>query len=81
LRFRRRGASGTFPAAANLTVKMGNCNHRAYIPELISYVREGLIDPTEVLTQDEPFESAIDAYRNFDLRQSGWAKVALNVAA
>jgi threonine dehydrogenase-like Zn-dependent dehydrogenase len=65
----------------NLTVKMGNCNHRAYIPELVGYVREGLIDPTQVLTQDEPLESAIEAYKNFDLRKSGWTKVALNVAA
>jgi threonine dehydrogenase-like Zn-dependent dehydrogenase len=65
----------------NLTLKMGNCNHRAYIPELVGYVREGLIDPTQVLTQEEPLESVIDAYRNFDLRATGWTKVALSVAA
>jgi hypothetical protein len=34
-----------------------------------------------VLTQEEPLESVIDAYRNFDLRATGWTKVALSVAA
>lgn len=65
----------------NLTVKMGNCNHRSYIPELVGMVRSGVIDPEEVLTQEEPLLSAIDAYKNFDLRKSGWTKVALHVAA
>ena len=29
----------------NLTIKMGNCNHRRYIPKLIDLVRTGVIDP------------------------------------
>lgn len=65
----------------NLTVKMGNCNHRSYIPELVGLVRSGVIDPEEVLTQEEPLQSAIDAYKSFDLRKSGWTKVALHMAA
>jgi threonine dehydrogenase-like Zn-dependent dehydrogenase len=29
----------------NLTVHMGNCNHRQYIPLLIDMVRSGEVDP------------------------------------
>ena len=30
----------------NLTIKMGNCNHRKYIPRLIELVRAGAVDPS-----------------------------------
>ena len=47
----------------NLTMKMGNCNHRKYIPRLIDLVRSGEVDPLEVLTQVEPMTDAIAATR------------------
>jgi len=65
----------------NLTLKMGNCNHRKYIPRLIDFVRTGVIDPTQILTETEPLSSAIEAYREFDLRHRGWTKVKLEPAA
>ncbi|MDM9561076.1 MULTISPECIES: zinc-dependent alcohol dehydrogenase [Bordetella] len=61
----------------NLTVRMGNCNHRKYIPALVDLVRAGAIDPAAILTRREPLVSAIDAYRAFDTRQPGWIKVEL----
>jgi threonine dehydrogenase-like Zn-dependent dehydrogenase len=61
----------------NLTVQMGNCPHRRYVPELVEMVRTGVIDPHEVLTKVEPLTSAIEAYKAFDLRQPGWVKVEL----
>jgi threonine dehydrogenase-like Zn-dependent dehydrogenase len=61
----------------NLTLNMGNCNHRKYIPVLVDMVRNGRVDPTQVLTQVEPLMSVIDAYKAFDQRQSGWVKVEL----
>jgi threonine dehydrogenase-like Zn-dependent dehydrogenase len=61
----------------NLTVKMGNCNHRKYVPELVDMVRSGRIDPSAILTQAEPLTSAIEAYEAFDRRESGWTKVEL----
>ena len=61
----------------NLTLKMGNCNHRKYIPKLVDLVRSGIIDPQEILTQIEPLTNVIDAYRQFDLRRPGWIKVKL----
>ncbi len=61
----------------NLTMKMGNCPHRAYIPRVLELVRSGSVDPLQILTQQEPITSAIEAYRAFDLRQPGWVKVEL----
>jgi hypothetical protein len=34
----------------NLTLKMGNCNHRRYVPELLDLVAAGLIDPAAFIT-------------------------------
>jgi threonine dehydrogenase-like Zn-dependent dehydrogenase len=64
----------------NLTVQMGNCPHRRYVPELVEMVRTGAIDPEQVLTQREPLTSAIEAYKAFDTRQPGWIKVELEPA-
>ncbi len=65
----------------NLTIEMGNCNHRKYIPLLVRMVGAGEINPLEVLTQREPLTSVIEAYQAFDKRQPGWVKVELKPAA
>ena len=79
------GDVSTFPIGdameKNLTVKMGNCNHRKYIPKLLELVRIGAIDPTEVLTQVEPISDVIEAYKQFDKRTHGWVKVMLEPVA
>jgi threonine dehydrogenase-like Zn-dependent dehydrogenase len=61
----------------NITIKMGNCNHRKYIPHLIELVRSGTFDPSSVVTQHQGLESVIDAYKAFDERRPGWLKVEL----
>lgn len=61
----------------NLTVRMGNCNHRKYIPMLIELVQSGRIDPARILTKREPLTSVLEAYKAFDTRQPGWMKVEL----
>ena len=70
-----------FPIGAaldkNLTIKAGNTPHRKYIPDLIELVEAGAVDPAEILTQTEPLEDAIEAYKAFDRRESGWVKVEL----
>ncbi|HJU06294.1 MAG TPA: zinc-dependent alcohol dehydrogenase [Nitrospiraceae bacterium] len=75
----------SFPIGAamnkNLTIKMGNCHHRKYIPMLLDLVRSGVVDPAKILTQSEPMQSVIDAYKAFDTRQPGWMKVKLEPAA
>jgi threonine dehydrogenase-like Zn-dependent dehydrogenase len=74
-------ADDSFPIGAamnkNLTIRMGNCNHRKYVPDLVELVRTGAIDPTAIITRREGMESVIDAYKEFDLRRPGWLKVEL----
>jgi threonine dehydrogenase-like Zn-dependent dehydrogenase len=65
----------------NLTINMGNCNHRKYLPTLIDLVKSGVVDPTAFLTQTKSMESAIEAYKAFDRREGGWVKVELKPAA
>ncbi len=61
----------------NLTINMGNCNHRRYLPQLVRLVNSGAVEPSTVLTQEMPIVSAIEAYKSFDQRQAGWMKVEL----
>jgi threonine dehydrogenase-like Zn-dependent dehydrogenase len=74
-----------FPIGAamnkNITMRMGNCNHRRYYDVLIDHVRSGTLDPTRILSQTEPMTGAIEAYKAFDERQAGWMKVELEPLA
>ena len=65
----------------NLSLQMGNCPHRRYIPELIEMVRQGRVEPTRVLSTITPMVDAISAYKAFDKREAGWLKVELKPAA
>jgi threonine dehydrogenase-like Zn-dependent dehydrogenase len=65
----------------NLTVKMGNCNHRAIVPRLVDLVASGAVDPAVVLDRQAPLAGAIEAYEAFDRREAGWTKVELLPAA
>jgi threonine dehydrogenase-like Zn-dependent dehydrogenase len=71
----------TFPIGMammkNLTIKMGNCNHRKYIPRLLGLVASGVIHPEEVITRHEGLTDAVSAYKAFDKREEGWMKVEL----
>ena len=74
----------SFPIGAamnrNLTIKMGNAEHRRYIPQLLDLVAAGLVDPATVLTQEVPLAwSALEAYETFDQREAGWIKTVLAV--
>ncbi|MGG5886396.1 hypothetical protein ACLF3G_04595 [Falsiroseomonas sp. HC035] len=70
-----------FPIATamnkNLTINMGNCNHRTYIPKSLEMVEGGTVDATAVLSQVEPMSDVIAACKEFDLRRPGWIKVEL----
>jgi threonine dehydrogenase-like Zn-dependent dehydrogenase len=65
----------------NLTIQMGNCNHRKYIPHLVELVESGAVDPRQILTQVEPMTDVLSAYRAFNDRRPGWIKVELRPAA
>jgi threonine dehydrogenase-like Zn-dependent dehydrogenase len=64
----------------NLTIKMGVCHHRRYIPKLIQLVSAGDVDPTLVITRQEQLISANEAYESFDRRKHGWLQVELVTA-
>jgi threonine dehydrogenase-like Zn-dependent dehydrogenase len=66
--------------AKNLTVKMGICHHRRYIPKLVRMVSAGEVDPTMIMPHQETLLSAIQAYESFDRRDTGWLQVELNRA-
>lgn len=61
----------------NLTIRMGDCPHRRYLPRLVRMVSEGTIVPSRLLTKQQPIESAISAYQSFDRHEPGWLKVEL----
>jgi threonine dehydrogenase-like Zn-dependent dehydrogenase len=61
----------------NLTLHMGNCNHRRYLPHLIELVESGAFEPSKVVSQRISIEDAIEAYEAFDGREEGWIKVEL----
>ena len=66
----------------NLIVKMGNAEHRRYIPHLLDLVATGAVDPSTVLTQRSDLGvGAIEAYETFDRREEGWIKTVLDPAA
>ncbi|UPG88269.1 hypothetical protein L2Y96_12650 [Luteibacter aegosomaticola] len=50
----------------NLTLRMGNCNHRNYIPRLVELVRSGQAVPTAIVIEREPLSDAIGGYKQFD---------------
>jgi threonine dehydrogenase-like Zn-dependent dehydrogenase len=63
----------------NLTLRMGNCHHRRYVPRLVSMVASGALDPTPLVTRWAGTPDVLEAYRMFDRRENGWTKVALGM--
>jgi threonine dehydrogenase-like Zn-dependent dehydrogenase len=64
----------------NITIQMGNCPHRKYLPQLVNLVESGKIDPLSVLpARHEPLADVVQAYKEFDKRKSGWIKVELEL--
>lgn len=64
-------------ANRNLTIRMGNCNHRKYIPRLMQLVRSGTINPSALITQHEAMDSIVDAYQAFEEHRPGWLKITV----
>lgn len=61
----------------NVTIRMGDCPHRRYLPELVRMVASGEFRPSRILTKRLAFTDAIDAYQAFDKHEAGWLKVEL----
>jgi threonine dehydrogenase-like Zn-dependent dehydrogenase len=64
----------------NITIQMGNCPHRKYLPHLVEMVHSEQIDPLAVIpARQEPLTEVLQAYKEFDQRKTGWIKVELEV--
>lgn len=61
----------------NISIHMGNCNHRKYIPDLVTLVASGAVNPQRIISQVKPLKNVIDAYKAFDVRERGWIKAEL----
>ena len=61
----------------NLSIRMGNCPHRRYLPYLIRTAATGALRPSRILTQRTPFTDAVAAYEAFERHDQGWLKVEL----
>jgi threonine dehydrogenase-like Zn-dependent dehydrogenase len=64
----------------NLTVQMGVCPHRRYIPTLIELVGAGVLDVGRLVTQRRPLTEALNAFAAFDRREPSYVKVELEPA-
>jgi threonine dehydrogenase-like Zn-dependent dehydrogenase len=71
----------TFPLGKaferNLTVKMGVCHHRRYIPKLVEMVASGAVNPARLIPRPQTLFSAIEAYEKLDRGEAGWLPVAI----
>jgi threonine dehydrogenase-like Zn-dependent dehydrogenase len=61
----------------NLTVRMGNCNHRRYLPRLLDLLAGGSVDIGGLTSQTIRLDDVVDSYRHFDRQEPGWTKVAI----
>lgn len=60
-----------------VTLRIGTCPARVYIPQLIPLVAAGRLDPTRLITHRLPLAQAPEAYRIFDRKEESVLKVLL----
>jgi threonine dehydrogenase-like Zn-dependent dehydrogenase len=61
----------------NLTLRLGQCNVRRYMPHLLELIREGTIDAKGIISHRLPLEAAPDAYEIFRKKQDDCIKCVL----
>ncbi|MDP9035659.1 MAG: glutathione-dependent formaldehyde dehydrogenase [Myxococcota bacterium] len=60
-----------------LTLRMGQCNVKRYMPHLLEHIRQGRIDARAVISHRFPLEEAAEAYRIFEKKEDGCVKCVL----
>lgn len=63
--------------ARNITVKLGQAPVIHYMPDLYRMIKDGRLDPTDLITHTLPLDQAEEGYRIFDLKEDGAIKVLL----
>ena len=61
-----------------LTLRMGQCNTKRYMPRLLEHVRTGRIDARALISHRMPLADVADAYRLFATRADDCRKVVLD---
>jgi threonine dehydrogenase-like Zn-dependent dehydrogenase len=61
----------------NLTLRMGQCNVKRYMPHLLEHIREGRVDPSRVISHRMPLDQAPLAYEMFAEKRDECRKVVL----
>ena len=61
----------------NLTLRMGQCNVKRYMPHLLEHIREGRVDPSRVISHRMSLDDAPRAYEMFAEKRDGCRKVVL----
>ncbi len=60
-----------------LTLRMGQCNVKRYMPHLLEHIRAGRIDAKGIITHRFPLEAVADAYATFDEKRDECVKCVL----
>lgn len=60
-----------------LTLRMGQCNTKRYMPHLLEHIREGRIEPGRVISHRFPLERVDEAYRMFAAKTDACRKVVM----
>lgn len=61
----------------NLTLRMGQCNTRRYMPRLLEHIREGRVDARAMISHRFVLDDIGDAYKMFAGKRDGCRKVVL----
>ncbi|WP_273484020.1 zinc-dependent alcohol dehydrogenase [Desulforamulus ruminis] len=60
-----------------ITLKMGQCPATAYVEHLLEWIKEGKIDPTDIITHKLRLDQGERAYEVFDRKEDNCIKVVL----
>jgi threonine dehydrogenase-like Zn-dependent dehydrogenase len=61
----------------NLTLRLGQCNVKRYMPHLLALIRDGVIDGKEIISHRFPLEAAPHAYDIFSSKKDECIKCVL----
>lgn len=61
----------------NVTVKAGQAPAIHYMPELYEMVKDGRIDPTDIITHNVPLKQAEKMYKIFEAHDDGCIKIVM----
>ena len=62
-----------------LTLRMGQCNTKRYMPHLLEHIRAGRIDAKAMITHRFPFDKYLDAYHAIEASKGEYLKVMIDL--